>query len=123
MDVISMDLNKFIIENNTLLIIPNNIKNKVIKELSNNGTLLNIKIMSIEEFRNKLYFSYDEKSIYYLMNKYGYKYSIAREYLNNLYYVGDYDNEKLIFLRKIRRTKVNLKRYITTTGKQNLIIV
>ena len=104
-----MDLNNLIISNNTLLIIPNNIKNKVLKKLSVENTLLNIKIMSIEEFRNKFYFSYDEKSIYYLMNKYDYKYSIAKEYLDNLYYVGNdnYENEKLTFLKDLKSELVS----------------
>ncbi len=99
-----MDLDNLTISNNTLLIIPNNIKNKVLKKLSDSSILFNIKIMSLEEFRNKFYFSYDEKSIYYLMNKYGYKYSIAKEYLNSLYYVdeSDYENEKLKFLKDLK---------------------
>jgi len=100
-----MDLNNLTIYNNTLLIIPNNIKNKVIKKLSSENILLNIKIMSIEEFRNSFYFSYDEKTIYYLMNTYNYKYTIAKEYLDNLYYIdtdNNYDNEKLIFLKNLK---------------------
>jgi len=99
-----MDLNDLTITNNTLLIIPNNIKSKMLKRLSKSNALLNIKIMSIEEFKNKFYFSYDEKSIYYLMNKYNYKYSIAKEYLDNLYYVdeSDYKNEKLRFLKNLK---------------------
>lgn len=99
-----MDLDSLVVSNNTLLIIPNNIKNKVLKKLSDSNILFNIKIMSLEEFRNKFYFSYDEKSVYYLMNKYGYKYSIAKEYLNNLYYVdeSDYKNEKLKFLSDLK---------------------
>lgn len=99
-----MDLDSLVVSNNTLLIIPNNIKNKVLKKLSDSNILFNIKIMSLEEFRNKFYFSYDEKSVYYLMNKYGYKYSIAKEYLNNLYYVdeSDYKNEKLKFLSNLK---------------------
>jgi len=102
--VVKMDINNLIITNNTLLIIPNNIKNKVIKTLSKKDILLNIKFMSLEEFKNKFYFSYKEKSIYYLMNKYGYKYSIAKEYLDNLYYVDDvnYKNEKLDFLNNLK---------------------
>ena len=109
MDVVKMDLNNLTISNNTLLVIPNNIKNKVIKKLSMDNVIYNIKIMSLEEFRNKFYFSYDEKSIYYLMNKYGYKYSISKEYLDNLYYVknDDYKNDKLKFLKDLKLELVN----------------
>ena len=100
-----MTLNNLVISNNILLIIPNNIKSKIIKKISNENILLNIKIMSIEEFRNKFYFDISEKAIYYLMNKYGYKYGIAKEYLNNLYYINEdnYNHEKLEFLTKLKR--------------------
>jgi len=109
--VVKMDLNSLTISNNTLLIIPDNIKSKIIKKLSNDNILLNIKIMSIQEFSNKFYFSYDEKSIYYLMNKYNYKYSIAKEYLDNLYYIddNDYDNEKINFLKDLKSELIKNK--------------
>ena len=55
------------IENNSILIIPNTIKNKVIKEL--NKKTLNIKIISLKELIKKYTFDYNEKTIYYLMKK------------------------------------------------------
>ena len=55
------------IENNSIIITPQYKKNKIIKELNNK--LLNIKIMSLDEFIKKLTFDYDEKTIYYLMQK------------------------------------------------------
>lgn len=92
------------IENNSILILPNSIKNNVIKFLREKE-LLNIKFMSMEELIKKYYFSYENEAIYYLMNTYNYKYDIAITYLNNLYYLEDnnYNEEKLIFLEKIKK--------------------
>ena len=67
--------------------------------------LLPIKIMNIEEFKEKYFFSYDESAILYLIKKYNIKYEIAKEYINNLYYIDNNKshNEKLIFLTGIKK--------------------
>ena len=86
-----------------LVIVKNNIKNKIIEELNNSG-LMNVKVMSLEEVRGKYYFTYDERSIYYLINKYGYQVDVARMYLKQIAKVDDEDfgNEKI-------RTIINLR--------------
>ncbi len=79
-----------------ILIVKDNVKNSVIEYLSNSG-LLKIKVMSLKELRDKYYFTYDERAIYYLMNKYNYQIDVAKMYLDNFYNVGmnDYGNEKI----------------------------
>ena len=64
------------IENNSILIIPNTIKNNTIKKL--NKKMLNIKIMTLKELIRKYTFDYNEKTIYYLMKKENIKYDIAK---------------------------------------------
>ena len=49
------------IENNTILIVPNKLKKKVLKKIKK---LINFKIMSLEEFIKNYYFDYDNKTIY-----------------------------------------------------------
>jgi hypothetical protein len=73
--------------------------------LEENTALLNIKCYSINDIKRKIIFDYDEKAIYYLMNKYGYKYDIARMYLDNMYYVEDkyYNSIKLDRLVSIKK--------------------
>jgi ATP-dependent helicase/DNAse subunit B len=90
------------IDNDTILIAPNNIKIKLLEE---NTTLLNVKCYSIDDIKRKIIFDYDEKTIYYLMNKYGFKYDIARMYLDNIYYVEDknYNSIKLDKLVSIKK--------------------
>ena len=80
------------IQDNTIVITIN--KNKLRKEISNK--IVNIKIMTIKEFINSYYFTYDNKTIYYLMNKYNIKADIARIYLDNLYYINNTCNNTKI---------------------------
>lgn len=86
-----------------ILLIPNNIKNKVIKKVREKYFNYSIKFMSLEEFSKKVTFSYDERTIYYLMKEYDYNYSTALVYLDNLYYISDkLDNNKMNKLKKIK---------------------
>ena len=84
----------------TLIICDNGVKEKILEM----HKLIPIKIMSIDEFIQKITFSYDEEAIIELIKTYGFKYEVAKMYLNNLCYVEDknYDNEKLDFLVKIK---------------------
>lgn len=95
-----MDINQ--IENNSIIIVPQHKKTNIIKQLNNK--LLNIKIMSLDEFIKKLTFDYDEKTIYYLMQKENIKYEIAKNYIKNIYYIDnkDYNNIKLNKLVEIK---------------------
>ena len=81
------------------------ISNKNIKEIYfNMGILKPVKFMTMNEFLSKYYFSYDESTISYVVNKYNIKYDIAKEYLDNLYYVQDrsYGVSKLDFLVSLK---------------------
>lgn len=100
------------LKDNTILVLKNNTKNKIIEEIREKS-FLNIKFMTLKELREQLYFKYDEKTIYYLINKYHYNYDVAIKYLNNLYYVEDKDyNDK-----KIKKL-IDLKEELT---KENLL--
>lgn len=92
------------LENNTILVVRNDVKLKLIAKIRKIG-LLNIKFMSLKELKDKYYFSYNEEAIYYLINKYGYKYEVAVKYLDNLCYVNfsEYDNAKLEKLRLLKQ--------------------
>ena len=98
------------INSETLIICNNNIKDIIM----NMHILKPIKFMTISEFLHKYYFDYDENTIAYIMDKYNIRYDIAKEYIDNLYYIEDkqYNNPKLDFL-------VNLKKELTDN---NLLI-
>lgn len=97
-----------IIENlteNTIVITEYKYKLDLLKKLNKEDKLYNIKFMDMKELINKVYFSYDEKAIYYLMKNFSLKREIAEIYLKNLYYIEDkkYHNEKLSNLTKIKK--------------------
>ena len=93
----------------TLLLIPNDIKEDIILEVTKEKPLIDIKYSSLENLR-KSFFNYDEKAIYYLMKKYNLKYEVALIYLNNMLYLKEksYDSEKLNNLLKLKNEVKNL---------------
>ena len=93
---------KELIENNMILVLPNNIKENVIKEVSSLDKIYNIKFMSLKELIDSLTFNYDERSIYYLIKKYDMNYDVANIYLNNLKYAVNNVSDKTNKLTKIK---------------------
>lgn len=93
-----------VLEDNRVYIVPENIKKKLLLELTNKKLLIDIKFFSLKEFINNLTFTYDERAIYYLMKNYNYKYDNAKTILDNLYYINEetFNNQKLIELKKIK---------------------
>lgn len=91
------------IENNSILLIPNTKKEEIIKKI--NQKQLNIKTMTLQEFIKKYTFNYNEKTIYSLMKKENIKYDIAKNYIDNIYYIEskDYNNIKLNKLVEIKK--------------------
>lgn len=66
------------IQSTTLIICPNETKMKLLKEASSKDKLLNIKFMTKEEYKKIYYFSYDEKTLAYLMKKYNYNIDVCK---------------------------------------------
>ena len=112
------------IEKYTLIITDNINKNNLIKKLSKSNKLCNTKIMTTSELLNNYYFSYDDKSIYYLMNKYSLKYDIARIYIKNMYYINSsvyndkinnlYNIKQELIENKLLTTKEYFKEYLNS---------
>lgn len=92
-------------KDNLVLIIPSNIKNNLIEKIRKDNKLLDITFITKNEFIKKVTFDYDNKSIYYLMNKYNIKYEVAKVYLDNIKYISDkeYKSSKLNFLVNIKK--------------------
>ncbi len=100
-------MEKLEVKENTILIVPREFRKKVTKQLSEHS-LQNVKIMTLDEIRKKMYFDYDKKALYYLTKKYHYQYDVAKMYLTHLYDVDteDFGSEKI---RKIISLRKELK--------------
>lgn len=93
--------------NNKILIIPNNIKTKIIKYINNLPKLTNVKILTIDEFIKSLTIEYDEKAIIYLMENKNLSYQNSKEILNNLKYSINTDNPKINYLYNLKTELIN----------------
>ena len=95
------------LEDNLLIVCPNNLKLSILKDLSKTDKIFDIKFMTKEEFRDNYYFKIDkDAAILYLMKKYQYDIDVCKVYLNNLYIIDDnkaYHSEKLIFLQNLKK--------------------
>ena len=128
------------IENNSIVICSNRIKKEI---LLNCNYLKKIKFITIEEFIKNYYGTYKTEAIYYVMEKYGYTYDVAKEYLDNIFYNYEplkdmyYDlecNDLLIvdelFKKEVLNKKIyvigyyNLDKYVVDTLKElNVIFI
>lgn len=92
------------LEGNTILIIPNDIRMKVLDKLSQSDTPYNIKIMSFNELKKGLLFDYTNEAIYAVMKNYNLNYGVSKNYINDIYALteSDYKNKKLKNLLDIK---------------------
>ncbi len=89
-----------------IVVCPTSTKNKLLKEYSISNNLVKTKFMSKKEYISNYYFSYDYKTIYYLMNKYKYNLDVVKVYLNNLYSIDinkEYKPNKINLLKQIKK--------------------
>lgn len=88
--------------NNKIIIVKDKMKNSLLRIISNSKKLLNIKIITLSELKKKYYFDYGKEAIYYVYKNYKVNYDIARKYVSNLYYINDYNDEKMSLLKNIK---------------------
>lgn len=98
-----------LLKDNDLVI--TNDKRSILNYLNKNKKILNIKIMSLQEFKNKYFGTYNERAIYYLIKKYNYKYEIAKMYLDNFLFIPDLKKEleqnKLIYMEPLFKESID----------------
>ena len=92
------------LDNGVIIITPNNTKKEILKYLTDNKLLYNIKFYTLEEFKKNYLYEYSDLTLYYISEKYNLEPSISKVILDNLYYItnANYDNEKLNFLLQIK---------------------
>ena len=92
------------ITKDTILIIPNVLKSKILKYVDTLDRLVNIKIYSLDEIKKHIYFEYGEDAILYLIDKYNYRYDVSKTLIDNMYFIEDknYDSDKLSKLKELK---------------------
>lgn len=91
------------IEENSILIIPASLRNKVLKYFNDEEIFNNVKIITFNDLKKGLMFDYTNETINYVMSNYNTSYQVSKEYINSLYYLDDsIENEKFVFLTKLK---------------------
>lgn len=102
-------MNYDVLENDSILIVPNQIKEKILTEMNKKSKLFNVKLMEINEFKREYFFDYTTETIFYVMKHYNYDYEFSLDIINNLYFLSseNYNHEKLKFLLNIKNELIN----------------
>lgn len=84
-------------------------KKHILKNLSHENKLLNLKFYTFEEIKKNLFFDYGNDTILYVMEKYHKNLSIAKTYIENLYFLKDSKKSKIQFLNELKKDLENKK--------------
>ena len=98
------------IKDNSIIIVPSSLKNNLLKELSLKDYLINVKVMSREEFIERSTFSYEDDAILFLMDKYKYDCNVCKILIDNMRYVDSdsYSSDKLNKLFILQKELISL---------------
>ena len=87
----------------TVIITTNENKKKILRENSMKHTYANLKFYTFLELKKNLLFDYDVKTIEFVATHYQVSVSVAKIYLENLYFLKDLDDEKVKFLNGLKK--------------------
>ena len=76
-------------------------KIELLKKINIEKKFNNNKFLTFKELKKKLFFDYDDRALEYIINKYNVNINIAKIYLDNLYFLKEIDDEKVIFLNNL----------------------
>lgn len=91
------------IENNSIILTTNNIRKKILKYIDDNSLLVNAKYMTFKELFDNYYFTYDEETLSYIINKYKIDISTIKEILKFMYYDYDIKDDKINFINDLKK--------------------
>lgn len=86
-----------------IIICNNSNKKYILKRLSREKKLYNLKFYTFYDLKKKLFWDYDNKTIEYIMINYKVSLDIAKIYLDNLYFLKEVDIEKISFLNGLKK--------------------
>lgn len=104
-----------ILRDNTIIICPNILKEKIIEKISKLNKMYSYKIYSKSDLEKAFFFDCNYKTYLYLTKKENINYSIAKEYIEAMKYIEnkEYKSEKLNKLAKLKEELIeqNLLQY------------
>lgn len=86
----------------TIIISTEENKKNILRENSKNHVFRNLKFYTFQDLKKNLFFDYDYKTIAFIMNYYHVSVSVAKIYLENLYFLQDINYEKVQFLLNLK---------------------
>ncbi len=98
----------------SILIIPNNIKDKILDYITKNKLLINIKLLTFNDLKKGLLYDYTNEAIYEVMKKENVTLKTAKNFIDYTYYLTkeSYENESY-------KRILNIKNYLE---EKNLLI-
>ena len=120
-------------KDNSIVICPSNVKDFLIKSISINNPFLRIKFFTKEEVLEGVYYSYDDKTLLYLVKRYSFSYENAKELLDNITHIcakpssqnileiyEDLLNSNLLYKNEVfNRHFIDKKVYIISYSKED----
>lgn len=77
-------------------------KKSILRENSRKHIFYNLKFYTFLELKKNLFFDYDYKTIAFIVEHYHVRISVAKIYLENLYFLKEMDHEKIRFLLELK---------------------
>lgn len=77
-------------------------KKQILRENSQKHSFCYYKFYTFQDLKKKLFFDYDFRALSFVMDRYQVNLSVARIYLENLYFLSDLDDEKVVFLNQLK---------------------
>ena len=90
------------LKDNSILLIPYNIKDKLLEYIDINNIKKNLKFLTFNDLKNGFMYTYENEAIYEVMRNYNISYDVAVNYIKDTYYIDDKNNSKMNFLREIK---------------------
>lgn len=78
-------------------------KINILEQLTKEKKFNNNKFFSFKELKKKLFFDYDNRAIFFIMENYNVNINIAKIYLENMYFLKNIDDKKVRFLMDVKK--------------------
>lgn len=92
-----------------IVITSNNNKINILRKFKKNKMFNKYRFYTMNEFKKNVLFDYNDSTLEYIMSKYKVSLNIAKIYVENMYFLSDCDDEKVIFLNNLKKELIDNK--------------